>query len=258
MDRNRLMMFAAMGTAVVVLALGFLLGVQPQLSAATASREQITTVTTQNEQIRAAIAQLQADNDALPALRSELGTLQTAIPSSASLSTFISEVSRLSDETSTTVVDITTTEAEAYAPVAATAPADAAASTDATAESTDAATAAPAAEPVAPTAPDLVSDPAITAANFSVVPVSITVEGSYSDALDFVAALQGGSRLFALETFGSSGSEEAGSEGAAPDSWTVSGNVYVLLDAASTPTDATTTPTAQAEGDADDSTAAGE
>jgi Tfp pilus assembly protein PilO len=252
-DRNRVMMFAAMGTAVVVLALGFLLGVQPQLSAATASRDQAAAVQAQNEQIRAAIAQLQADNDALPALRAELGTLQSAVPSTASISTFISEVSRLSGETDTTVTDITTADAEAYAPVAAAAP------TDAAAEPTDGASeTAAATEPALPTAPELVTDPAITAANFSVVPVSITVEGSYDAALDFVSALQGGSRLFSLETFGSSGADEAGSEGGAPDSWTLAGNVYVLLDAAATPTEAATTPTPQAEGPTESDTAAGE
>jgi Tfp pilus assembly protein PilO len=255
-DRNRIKMFAALATAVVVVALGFLLGVQPQLSAATAAKEQQVTVESQNAAISAAIAELRTENEGLPALRSRLADLQAAVPPTASLPSFITDVGTLAEGASVTVTDLTLGDAQAYTPPEA--PATDVESVDADGAETTPETSSgetPEAE-----APGVVTDPAVTAANFSSVPVSITIEGSYAAALSFVSAMQGGDRLFALSAFASAGSSVGGAEGSVgePDSWTVTGNVFVLLDAASTPTDATTTPTAQAEGDADGGTAAGE
>ncbi|KIU04005.1 hypothetical protein, partial [Frigoribacterium sp. MEB024] len=110
---------------------------------------------------------------------------------------------------------------------------------------TDAAATAPA----APTAPDLVTDPLVTATNFSSIPITVSIQGSYAQARDFLSKLQGGSRLFLVTTFASTGSSEAGDATGVPDQWTVGGLVYVLQDAAATQADqAAETPAATAEG----------
>lgn len=259
MDRNRLKMIIAVLTGVVVLALGFVLGVQPQLTAASTASQQTASVDEQNATLRAGLATLKADNEKLPALQSELGALQTSVPSQATLPAFLTEISQLASETGTTVTAFTTSDAVAYAPAAPAADATAtdSAATDSTAA--DGAT-AEATAPIA-AAPDLVTDPQITAANFSSIPITVTVKGSYQQARDFLGRLQQGSRLFLVTNFASSGSSEGGSTNAVPDQWTVGGLVYVLQDAAATQADqAAETPATTAEGadDASSDTAAGE
>lgn len=260
MDPNRLKMIVAVLTGVVVLALGFVLGVQPQLTAASTASQQTVSVDEQNASLRDGLATLEADNEKLPALQTELGTLQTSVPSQATMPAFLAEISDLATATGTTVTGFTTSDAVAYAPAApaAAAPAADASSSDSTTDGT-----AATAEPTAPvaTAPELVTDPQITAANFSSIPVTVTVKGSYEQARAFLGRLQQGSRLFLVTNFASSGSSEGGSTNAVPDQWTVGGLVYVLQDAASTQADqAAETPATTAEGTdgASSDTAAGE
>lgn len=258
MDRNRLMMFAALGTAVVVLVLGFLVGVQPQLSAASDAREQQVAVEAQNETLGAAIAQLRVENEGLPALEAQLATLQAALPATAAVPAFIDEVGDLADGADVTVTDMTMGDAQAYAPPVAT-------ETPVETVDSDGAAVAPTTDPAADAAgsgaPAVVTDPAVTADNFSSVPVTITVEGSYESALRFLGALRDGDRLFALSAFSSDGETSGSSDDDSAPSmprWTVTGSVFVLLDASSAPVDGTTTPSAQAEGASAGDTAAGE
>jgi len=258
MDRNRMMLIAAVMTGVVVLALGFLVGVQPQLSAASTAEQQQTAVETQNETLRAGLVTLEQDNTQLPALKSELTRLDASVPSQAAMSSFLTELDQLAIASGTTVTAFTSADATAYEPVVADAPA-ADATTDAATDS--AAGSAAATAPAAPTAPELVTDPLVTATNFSSIPITVSVQGSYAQARDFLAKLQGGSRLFLVTTFASTGSSEAGDATGTPDQWTVGGLVYVLQDAAATQAEqAAETPAATAEGDgaASSDTAAGE
>lgn len=267
MDRNRMMLIAAVLTGVVVLALGFLVGVQPQLVATATAESQQQSVETQNATLRASLATLEEDNARLPALQAQLTTLDASVPSQAAMSSFLTELDQLAGASGTTVTGFTSSDAVAYEPTvtdAAAAPAASdSAATDAAATdpaATDAAATAPVA-PAAPVAPDLVTDPLVTATNFSSIPITVSIQGSYAQARDFLAKLQGGSRLFLVTTFASTGSSEAGEGAGVPDQWTVGGLVYVLQDAAATQADqAAQTPTTTAEGTdgASSDTAAGE
>jgi Tfp pilus assembly protein PilO len=246
MDRNRMMLIAAAMTGVVVLALGFLVGVQPQLVAASSAESQQQSVEAQNETLRESLATLEADNAKLPDLKSELATLDTSVPSQAALSSFLTELDQLAGASGTTVTGFTSSDATAYEPITTDVAAPAA--TDAAA-SDAAATKGSATAPAAPTAPDLVTDPLVTATNFSSIPITVSIQGSYAQARDFLSKLQGGSRLFLVTTFASTGSSEAGDATGTPDQWTVGGLVYVLQDAAATQADqAAETPAATAEG----------
>jgi Tfp pilus assembly protein PilO len=260
-DRNRMFLIAAALTGVVVIVLGFLVGVQPQLSATTAAGEQQANVEAQNAALRQSLTQLEEDNAELPTLKSELGTLTTSVPSQAALSSFLTELDQLADASGTTITGFTSSDAVSYEPVGSDAAATDAATPDASADApADGATAAPAA-PALPTAPELVTDPLVTAANFSSIPLTVSIQGSYAQARDFLGKLQGGSRLFLVTAFASTGSSEGGETAGVPDQWTVGGLVYVLQDAAATQADqAAETPTTTAEGadDASSDTAAGQ
>lgn len=257
-----MMLIGAVLTGVVVLALGFLVGVQPQLVAATSAESQQQSVEAQNGTLRASLATLEADNAKLPDLKSELATLDTSVPSQAALSSFLTELDQLAVASGTTVTGFTSSDAAVYEPttadVAVPAATDSAASDS---PSTDASATAPTAAPASPTAPELVTDPLVTATNFSSIPITVSIQGSYAQARDFLSKLQGGSRLFLVTTFASTGSSEAGDATGTPDQWTVGGLVYVLQDAAATQADqAAETPTTTAEGTdgASSDTAAGE
>jgi Tfp pilus assembly protein PilO len=247
MDSNRIKMLAAVLTGVVVLVLGFLVGVEPQLSAASTASAQQDSVEQQNDTLRSGLASLETANSELSTLKGDLATLQSSVPSQASLSTFLTELDGLASASGTTITAFTSADAAAYAPVAPVADAT---TTDAgSSDETETASPSDLTTPVVPTAPQLVTDPQITTTNFSSIPITVSISGSYAQALDFLSRLQGGSRLFLVTTFASAGSSESGDTGSTPDQWTVGGLVYVLQDAAATQAEqAAETPTTTAEG----------
>ncbi|WP_314102583.1 hypothetical protein [uncultured Frigoribacterium sp.] len=264
MDRNRIKLIIAMVSGVAVLALGFLLGVQPQLSAASAAAEQKASVDQQNEGIRAAVEQLIAENEGLAGLEDERDAKLASVPAAPDMPALIRQLDQMAGEAGTMVTSFTTADPVSYvAPASATAPAAAAPaegteSSEGTDGSADAA-AAPA-EAALPTAPATVTDPAVTTANFSTIAVTVDIQGSYDQALDFVDRIQKGPRLFLVTAITSSEPEE-GSETAEGQTWTVGGLVFVLQDGETAPADgdATTTAPTQAEGtdEGTDTTASG-
>lgn len=267
MDRNRIKLIIAMVSGVAVLALGFFLGVQPQLTAASTAAEQKSTVDQQNEGIRAAVEQLIAENEGLSGLEAERDAKLASVPEAPDMPSLIRQLDAMAGQAGTMVTSFTAADPVSYAaPASATAPAAAAASAEGTEssegtdDSADAAAAAAPADAALPTAPATVTDPSVTAANFSTIAVTVDIQGSYDQALDFVDRLQKGPRLFLVTAITSSEPEE-GSETAEGQTWTVGGLVFVMQDGETAPSDgdaATTAPT-QAEGaDEDtDATAAG-
>lgn len=211
MDRNRLLMIAAVLAAVVVVALGFVVGVNPQLTAAADARAQNASVAQQNETLRAGIVTLKSKFSKLDSLTTQLATSQKSVPSDADSPAFITEINDLASKTGVAVTTLTLSDAQAYvAPVAA--------------ESTTSSAAAGA----LPVAPASVTNAAISGKNFSVIPVSITVGGTYAQALSFLAAVHTGDRLFLVTAF--SGSADSSADGTS-GSWTVAGYIYALADA---------------------------
>jgi Tfp pilus assembly protein PilO len=267
-DRNRLKMIVAALSGVAVLALGFLLGVQPQLSAASAAADQRTSIETQNEGLRATLAQLVAENDQLSTLTADRDARRASVPDAADMPELIRQLDAMADAAGVPVTSFTTADAVSYEmPASAAAPVADAATTEGTepAEGTDAEAAAPA-EASAPAAPPTFTDPAVTAANFSTIAVTVDIQGSYAQALDFVDRLQKGSRLFLVTTITSTAAAEGtaadgGAAAADAQTWTVGGLVFVLQDGDTAPADgdATTTAPTQAEGtdEGTDTTASG-
>lgn len=230
MTRNRLNMLLAVVAMVVVALAGFFLGVQPHLAQAASDRTDQVSVDATNRTTAAELARLKDRAKSLPAMKAELAELTTSVPSSANMSSFYGAVDGVAARAGVKVSAITTSDAVAYtAPVAAsTAAGTEDSSASATDEATDQATPEPtAASTGAATGP--VTDPAISAANFSAIPVSVSVDGSFDQALSFVGGMQDGARLFLVTTVSSSISQDSTDPAAAAaTTWTFGGYVYVL------------------------------
>lgn len=233
MTRNRLNMVIALAAMVVVAVAGFFVGVQPQLAQAAADHEQQTSVDAQNRTKAAEVDRLREQAKSLPKLRSELERLTRSVPGSASMSSFYASVNSVAQSTGVTVSSITTEDAVPYS-----SPAAATTGTGATDAATPAATASPSAtpDPSATAAPgaSATGAPSISASDFSAIPVSVSVDGSFDQALDFVGGMQSGGRLFLINAISSTAAQES-TDGATPDTttWTFGGFVYVLSDPAS-------------------------
>jgi Tfp pilus assembly protein PilO len=226
MTRNRLNMLLAVVAMVVVALAGFFLGVQPHLAQAASDRTDQVSVDATNRTTAAELARLKDRAKSLPAMKAELAELTASVPSSANMSSFYGAVDSVAARAGVKVSAITTSDAVAYtAPVAAS---TAAGTEDPSDSATDEATPEPtAASTGAATAP--VTDPAISAANFSAIPVSVSVDGSFDQALSFVGGMQDGARLFLVTTVSSSASQDSTDQAAtAATTWTFGGYVYVL------------------------------
>jgi Tfp pilus assembly protein PilO len=226
MTRNRLNMLLAVVAMVVVALAGFFLGVQPHLAQAASDRTDQVSVDATNRTTAAELARLKDRAKSLPAMKAELAELTTSVPSSANMSSFYGAVDGVAARAGVKVSAITTSDALAYtAPVAAS---TAAGTEDSSASAPGEATPEPtAASTGAATGP--VTDPAISAANFSAIPVSVSVDGSFDQALSFVGGMQDGARLFLVTTVSSSISQDSTDPAAAAaTTWTFGGYVYVL------------------------------
>ncbi|MFJ3032953.1 type II secretion system protein GspM [Curtobacterium pusillum] len=231
MSRNRLMLVLAAVAALAVAAGGFFLGVQPQLDRAAAAKSEAQNISSSNATTRTEIARLREQAKSLPKMRAELAALRSSVPSSAAASSFISQLNATADATGVKVATITLGDAAAYTPPVVTTPATGTATDGASATATP--TPTPSATPSAPAAPTTTTDSSITAENFSVIPVSISVNGEFAQALSFVKGVQSNPRLFLIDSISSSiasaGSADAAS-GADSPSWTFTGSIYVLTD----------------------------
>lgn len=224
MDRNRLLTIGAVLAAFVVVALGFIGGISPQLKAAATANANNTSVVSQNAALQAGITTLESKYSKLDSLTAELTDLQKSVPADSSSPAFINEINTLANKAGVSVTSLSMSDAIAYTPPVAT-------TTGTTAGTAAAAAGTPPASPVA------YSTKAITGSNFSVIPVSVTVSGTYGQALAFMSALHSGERLFLVTAF--SGSNDSAANGTS-GSWTVTGSIYALTAAASAQPSATT------------------
>jgi Tfp pilus assembly protein PilO len=211
---------------VVLVAGGWFLGIQPQLTAAAAADQSRVTTDATNATDQSLLAALKKDYSDLAPLKTRLATLEQSVPSKANMSSFVSELNSLAGANAITVNTITVADATPYTPPVAPAPAPSSSASPSPSPSPSATATAPVA-PTGPVAPPQVTNPSITAANFVAIPVTLSISGTYSKVLEFVSGLQSGPRLFlvnALSTDTKNGSVDA----------TVGGLVYVLLDTAAT------------------------
>jgi len=229
MTRNRLNMVLAVIGMVVVAVGGFFLGVQPQLARAAADDTQQSTVEQENALKSVELARLRKQAKSLPEMQAELGRLEASVPSATKMSAFYDEIGQAASAAGVTVSAITTSDAVAYTPPV---------SEPTTPSATGAPTPTP--EPVASapsSAPPVATDASITASNFSVVPVTVSVDGSFDQALSFVGRAQALQRLYLVNSITSSASDPSlESTETSSTTWNFSGYVFVLGTDATAPT----------------------
>jgi Tfp pilus assembly protein PilO len=207
--RIRLLLAAVL--SIGILALGWILGVAPQLEAAALARADRASVEAQNEVHRARIVELQAQFARIDETRAELAALQLQIPEGSDLPGFVDELTAIATAHNVQVTKYTAEEplsplavqAAIAPPVAEPAPTE-----PAPAESTPADDSAPADVAAAADAP--APDDAASAAsstttttnittpteNLFAIPVSLSLSGTDLDVRAMLADLEAGPRLF--------------------------------------------------------------
>lgn len=222
MTKHHLSLVIALVVGVAVLAGGWFLGVQPQLAVAASNQAQQTTIDATNDRNRAELTRLAAAFSGLDATKAELEQLRASVPSTVDTESFVREIDANAAAAGVQVTNVTIGDATPYAPASAE-PASSATATPGTASEGDEA---------APSA-DARTDPAITGTNFSLVPVTVAVHGSYDEALAFTKSMQTGARLFLVSGIAAASEDEDGTPPMQSQSWSLSGSVYVLADPSS-------------------------
>jgi Tfp pilus assembly protein PilO len=228
MDKNRMWIMGSVIVMVAVVALGLLLGIQPQLAAVATANDARAAVEASNAGQALVLTKLKSDFAGIDALKAELVPLQASVPSGTDMPRFVTQLGTLAGSTSVTLSGMTVANAVPYAAPAALA----------STGTTDAATGTPAAATP-------LTNAQITATTFASLAVQITVTGSYAHALDFISGLQSGQRLYLVTGITTAPTAAAATEGATAGSTgdvtaTITGLVYVLVPPATTPTPAPT------------------
>ena len=223
MDKNKLWLIGSVLVTSVIVVLGVLLGVQPQLDSMNGADASRAAVQSTNAGHVALLARLKHDFEDLDALTATAEALAESVPSGSAMPDFVDQLDAQAQAVGLTLTGMTVTEAQAYVPVLPEVPAAAAATSTGSAapDSEGASAAASSAAAAATPAPVAL----ITESNFAAFPLQITVTGTYAQVLEFVASLQSGSRLFlvhGIDTAQASGEE-------ALVNATISGLVYSLV-----------------------------
>ncbi|MEN2736638.1 hypothetical protein ABCS02_02505 [Microbacterium sp. X-17] len=242
MDKQRLVI-AGVGLAIaLVIGLGYLFGVQPQLTAASAAADQTATITSSNQASEVTLQKLKKDYANIDQFKGQLAKLQLSIPSTRSLDALLADLHVLAASTGETITGFDPSDPVAYTPPVSAAATPTATSTASPSPSpTPAPTATAPAAPTAPQAPKTTTNSLITASNFVAIPLTITVKGSTDGAIAFLGELQHGPRLVLVTGFSgtedkSASSGQGGAAAASAVTYTVKGLVYVLSGAQPTPT----------------------
>lgn len=213
MNKNRMWVIGAILTMVVTVAAGWLIGIAPQLAVAASANNDRANVMAANTRNEILLAKLKRDYQNIDALKNQVSILQNSVPTTADVSSFVTELNSLANARKITLKSITVSDAKAYTP-----------STQAAAAKTT-----PSSSPQ--------TNPKITATNFVTIPVQIGVTGDYGRVLDFVNDVQLGRRLFLVSALSSTGSTNSkGAKGSPTASGgsqrvdsSITGYMYVLL-----------------------------
>lgn len=191
MDKTKIWILASSIVMVGILALGWFVGVEPQLKAKAAADEQRVAVEAQNTATELTNIKLKSDFEKIEELQTQLAGLRSSIPAVGQMPAFLTQLDNLAAASKTKVISLTVSEAVEYTvPETSVPPVE----VDGEAE-TDAADVDVVAEPV-PEVPKTITDSRITSENFIAIPIEVSVEGDRNGARSFVDKLQHGPRLF--------------------------------------------------------------
>lgn len=237
MSTTRIWIFGMVAAMLVIVIAGWTLGISPILTQVTAANSQTATIQTSNTATQTQLASLRVQFAGIDKLRSKLAALRLSVPEAQAASDFITEVTDLAATEGVTVKSVSIANATLYvSPDAAAAVAPAAGTSTAT----------PTATP-APTTPAPATMPTPTG-GLVLVPIVVSVSGSFDADKAFVGALQEGSRLIVMSTLGMS--TDSGSGGVMAvvngDIFTQQGTSDVVSNVKAPTSTSTVTPTATA------------
>lgn len=228
MNPTRIWTLGAVIAVIAVIGGAVGLGVQPQLAAASAAKAATTQTAGQNAATQLELARLSRVAAKQSDLQTDADNLRWAIPRTLQLSTFATQLRSVAaldgvQITSLAPGDATPYAAPVAAPVAATST-----TTSSTATPSPSASAAAESTTTAGTTADPgwfgKIDPAITATNFLVIPVTIIVTGEESAGLAFTEDAQRMRRLFVADTV----TFQEGADADSVPTTTISGEMYAL------------------------------
>jgi Tfp pilus assembly protein PilO len=185
---------------IVVVALGFFLGVQPQLQAAQIAQRDLADVEAQNDLKRLELEALKQQFAALPEVQAKLDAIRLSVPADASIETFTTQLAALVAAAGVTLQTFSTTSPIPFV-------------------------ASDQAAPLIPTEVDGLS--------YVVVPFQLSAVGPREGLVSLVAAIQNGERLALVNRFAISNGGDDQTVGL-----DLSGLLYVYLDEPATPTEA--------------------
>lgn len=206
-------MASAIFAILVLVGGGWFLGIAPQMSIATAANTARANVAGSNARNEILLVRLKNDFQNIDALKNRLFTLRQGVPDKADISSFVSELNTLASTRKVTLRSITVSDAKPYTPSTQTLGTGAAKTKS----------------------PQV--NPRITAANFIIIPVQLTVTGDYGRVLNFVNDVQMGQRLILVSSLTTTGATDSkGAKGSPRTSGgsqkvdsTIGGYIYVLL-----------------------------
>jgi Tfp pilus assembly protein PilO len=199
MDRDRLLTISLSGAIVVVLALGWVVGVSPVLAQAASADAERSALAASNQASQASIAVLKTKFAGIDKLTQELDVLNDSMPADANIPIFLRELDTLSNQNSVGLTNVLVSEATRYVP-----PVDTTEAATGSPGSTATPTPSPSPSPSSTTPTEPVV-PAGAAGRLVLIPVKITVSGTYDDIMAFVGGLQTGPRLYLISTLAVTG-----------------------------------------------------
>lgn len=225
MDKTKIWILGSAIVMVGILALGWFVGVDPQLKAKASTDEQRSSIEAQNTATELTIVKLKKDFETIDDLKTQLAGLRGSIPADGELPSFLTQLDTLAAASNSKVTSLTVSEAIPYtAPATSVAPVEE--PVEGEGEATDAEAAAePETAVETPEVPDTITDPRIKPENFVAIPVEVQVEGDREAARAFISELQHGPRLFMATNVTIAPIEDK----PGVFTTTVSGYVYVLL-----------------------------
>jgi Tfp pilus assembly protein PilO len=228
MTSNRLWAIGVIFGIVVIVVLGWVIGISPALTQASEAATQTQSVSSQNSAMRATTAKLQAEFATLPAIDAKLKALQTEFPDSADLDGFLSQLQDLAQSTGVTISTFTASEAAPYggaAAVPAAAASKPAASPGASPSPSPSPT--PSAGASAPAAAPVGKQPSASLVQrLFTIPVVIGITGSTQQIMAFTNASQLNDRFFLATDVTLVKGTSSG-----PSSGTLTGSVFVVRNA---------------------------
>jgi hypothetical protein len=216
MNDNRLWMIGAGLLSATIVALGWFLGVSPQLTALSAANAEIATVKALNEQQQLSLANMQADFANLDGVRAELDELRLSIPARTSYPDFLRDITKAADS-QVFLTGMTAGAATIFtAPEVETPPAETPVDGETAGETPEETTPAPAA-------------PIETNDGFIAIPVTISFESDVPPFVNMMGALLKFDRLFLVTNISSAPKGESG-DISDVFTTTVTGFIYVMID----------------------------